>query len=49
MTSCAISDDSTILAAGFSESYIKLWNLKGEPFKPMTSDFDASTITSCKY
>lgn len=32
------SEDSSLMAAGFSESYIRLWNLKGEPLVSKTSD-----------
>jgi transcription initiation factor TFIID subunit 5 len=47
MTSCTMSDDCTILAAGFAESYIRLWNLKGQPFQPMHSDFDPESVRTC--
>jgi transcription initiation factor TFIID subunit 5 len=32
------------LACGFSESYIRLWNLKGEKLKGLRSDFQESSI-----
>jgi transcription initiation factor TFIID subunit 5 len=32
------------MAAGFSESYIRLWSLKGEKLQGMRSDFAASNI-----
>lgn len=32
------------MAAGFSESYIRLWSLKGEKLKGMRSDFQSSSI-----
>ncbi|KAH9453020.1 hypothetical protein MJO28_008074 [Puccinia striiformis f. sp. tritici] len=38
MTAARFSDDVTILGAGFSDSYIKLWNLKGDPFEPIRDD-----------
>ncbi|KAH9814470.1 WD40-repeat-containing domain protein [Melampsora americana] len=38
MTATQFSDDVTILGAGFSDSSIKLWNLKGEPFEPIRDD-----------
>ncbi|EGG05088.1 uncharacterized protein MELLADRAFT_88159 [Melampsora larici-populina 98AG31] len=38
MTAAQFSDDVTILGAGFSDSSIKLWNLKGEPFEPIRDD-----------
>ena len=33
-----------MMAAGFSESYIRLWSLKGEKLKGYRSDFQASSI-----
>lgn len=38
------SEDSSILAGGFSESYIRLWNLRGDPMEPVISDFDATSM-----
>ncbi|KNZ61755.1 hypothetical protein VP01_1361g3 [Puccinia sorghi] len=38
MTAARFSEDVTILGAGFSDSYIKLWNLKGDPFEPVRDD-----------
>jgi transcription initiation factor TFIID subunit 5 len=32
------------MAAGFAESYIRLWNLKGEKLKGMRSDFQSNSI-----
>lgn len=36
------------MAAGFSESYIRLWSLKGEKLKGMRSDFSSSSIRDGK-
>lgn len=36
------------MAAGFAESYIRLWSLKGEKLKGMRSDFSSSSIRDCK-
>lgn len=33
MNCLVISDDSTLVAGGFSESYIKIWHLKGKKLK----------------
>ncbi|KAF8527845.1 TFIID and SAGA subunit [Hysterangium stoloniferum] len=42
---CAtFSMDSTLMAAGFSESYIRLFSLKQEKLRGMRSDFQDSTI-----
>ncbi|PIL31851.1 transporter [Ganoderma sinense ZZ0214-1] len=41
---CEFSPDTSLLAAGFSESYIRLWSLKGEKLKGMRSDFQTSSI-----
>ena len=32
------------MAVGFSESYIRLWNLKGEKLRGLRSDFDPNAI-----
>ena len=44
LISAEFSEDSSILACGFSESYIRLWNLKGDSLEDTRSDFDASTM-----
>ncbi|KAI0698423.1 TFIID and SAGA subunit [Cerioporus squamosus] len=41
---CEFSPDTSLLAAGFSESYIRLWSLKGEKLKGMRSDFQMNNI-----
>ena len=37
------------MAAGFSESYIRLWSLKGEKLKGYRSDFQSSQVKDRKY
>ncbi|QRW00358.1 transcription initiation factor TFIID subunit 5 [Ceratobasidium sp. AG-Ba] len=44
MTCAGFSQDSTLMAVGFSESYIRLWNLKGEKLRGMRSDFQAAGV-----
>lgn len=44
MTCAGFSQDSTLLATGFSESYIRLWNLKGEKLRGMRSDFQVTGV-----
>ncbi|RPD55838.1 TFIID and SAGA subunit [Lentinus tigrinus ALCF2SS1-6] len=41
---CEFSPDTSLLAAGFSESYIRLWSLKGEKLKGMRSDFQMNNV-----
>ncbi|KAH7913024.1 TFIID and SAGA subunit [Hygrophoropsis aurantiaca] len=41
---CTFSPDITLMAAGFSESYIKLWSLKGEKLKGLSDDSPSSSI-----
>jgi transcription initiation factor TFIID subunit 5 len=42
---CAtFSPDNSLLATGHSESYVRLWSLKGERLQGMRSDFQASAI-----
>lgn len=43
------STDSTLMAAGFSESYIRLFSLKQEKLRGLRSDFQESAIRDCKY
>ncbi|KAI8447009.1 WD40-repeat-containing domain protein [Phakopsora pachyrhizi] len=46
MTAARFSEDVSILGAGFSDSYIKLWNLKGDPFEPIREDGMAETLAN---
>jgi len=32
------------MAAGFAESYVRLWSLKGEKLKSLRSDFQSSAV-----
>ncbi|KAI0274717.1 TFIID and SAGA subunit [Gloeopeniophorella convolvens] len=41
---CTFSQDTSLMAAGFEESYIRLWNLKGEPLNGLQSDFQVTNI-----
>ena len=41
---CSFSPDTSLMAAGFAESYIRLWSLKGEKLKGMRSDFSSSIV-----
>lgn len=47
VTCSTFSQDTSILAAGFTESYIRLWNIKGDRLKGMRSDFQLSSIKDC--
>ncbi|PVG02303.1 WD40 repeat-like protein [Serendipita vermifera] len=48
VSSSTFSADSTLLAAGFSESYIRLWSVKGEKLRALRSDFDLSEVKDVK-
>jgi transcription initiation factor TFIID subunit 5 len=37
------------MAAGFAESYIRLWSLKGEKLRGIRSDFSLSTVKDGKF
>ncbi|KZT06012.1 TFIID and SAGA subunit [Laetiporus sulphureus 93-53] len=41
---CTFSQDASLMAVGFSESYIRLWSLKGEKLKGYRSDFQSNSI-----
>lgn len=36
------------MAAGFTESYIRIWNLKGEKLRGLRSDFDSDSVRDSK-
>ncbi|KAK4693020.1 transcription initiation factor TFIID subunit 5, partial [Phenoliferia sp. Uapishka_3] len=44
LTTVSFSEDSTLMAAGFSESYIRLWNLKGGKLPGIRTDFDSDSV-----
>lgn len=45
---CVFSPDITLMAAGFSESYIRLWSLKGEKFKGLWNDKSPDSAKNCR-
>ena len=36
--------DTSLMAVGFAESYIRLWSLKGEKLRALRNDFSATNI-----
>ncbi|KAJ2159268.1 Transcription initiation factor TFIID subunit 5 [Coemansia sp. RSA 552] len=42
----AVSEDLSLLAGGFSESYIKIWSLKHEPLRGFRSNFYPPSVTN---
>jgi len=44
VSSATFSADSTLVAAGFTESYIRLWSTKGDKLRALRSDFDMSEV-----
>ena len=45
LTTTTFSEDSTLMAAGFSESYIRVWNLTGGKLPGLRNDFDSDEVT----
>ncbi|KAJ6509466.1 TFIID and SAGA subunit [Mycena vitilis] len=41
---CTFSPDTSLMAAGFAESYVRLWSLKGEKLRGLRSDFTSASI-----
>ncbi|KAF9481018.1 TFIID and SAGA subunit [Pholiota conissans] len=41
---CSFSQDTSLMAAGFAESYVRLWSLNGEKLKGLRSDFSSGAI-----
>ncbi|KAK4054652.1 Transcription initiation factor TFIID subunit 5 [Microbotryomycetes sp. JL221] len=48
LISTAFAEDSSLMAAGFSESYIRIWSLKGEKLPTMRLDFDSDAVIDAK-
>ena len=48
LTISRISPDLTLMAAGFEESYVQLWSLKGERLSPLQSDLNLSNVRDRK-
>ncbi|PKI85594.1 Transcription initiation factor TFIID subunit 5 [Malassezia vespertilionis] len=48
MTCSKFSEDLTLMAAGFEESYVQVWSLKGEPLRELESDLNLSTVRDRK-
>ncbi|KAJ1825389.1 Transcription initiation factor TFIID subunit 5, partial [Coemansia sp. RSA 2599] len=44
MNCARVSDDLSLLAGGFSESYVKIWSLKREPLRGFQSNFHLGSI-----
>lgn len=38
------SEDVSLMAAGFEESYVQLWSLKGEPLRPLRGDLSLTEV-----
>jgi transcription initiation factor TFIID subunit 5 len=48
LTCSQFSSDLSLMAAGFEESYVQVWSLKGEPLRGLKNDFNASQIRDRK-
>lgn len=44
VSSCTFSQDTSLMAAGFSESYIRIWSLKGEKLRGYRNDFQPNNV-----
>lgn len=44
LTSSQFSPDLTLMAAGFEESYVQVWSLKGENLRGLRNDFTLSEV-----
>lgn len=43
-----VSEDATLMAAGFSESYVRLWSLEGKELRGMRSDFNPALVNDSR-
>ncbi|KAJ1734673.1 Transcription initiation factor TFIID subunit 5 [Coemansia biformis] len=46
MNCAAVADDLSLLACGFSESYVKIWSLRREPLRGFQSNFLLGSVAS---
>ncbi|KAJ2886559.1 Transcription initiation factor TFIID subunit 5 [Coemansia aciculifera] len=46
LTCAAVSEDLSLLAGGFSESYVKIWSLKNEPLRGFVGNINPVSINS---
>jgi len=44
LTCSTFSADASLMAAGFEESYVQVWSLKGEPLRGLKENFEQSNI-----
>lgn len=44
LTCSTFSDDLSLMAGGFEESYVQLWSLKGEALRPLRGDVSLSDV-----
>lgn len=43
-----ISEDASLIAGGFSESYVKIWSLKGEKLRSLKNNITPAKVNDCK-
>lgn len=48
LTCSSFSEDLSLMAAGFEESYVQVWSLKGQPLRGLKSNFSMSEIRDRK-
>jgi transcription initiation factor TFIID subunit 5 len=48
LTCSKFSPDLSLMAAGFEESYVQIWSLKGEPLRGLRNDFTLSQVRDRK-
>ncbi|KAJ1825030.1 Transcription initiation factor TFIID subunit 5 [Coemansia sp. RSA 2671] len=46
LTCATVSDDLSLMAGGFSESYVKIWSLKNEPLRGFVGTINPMSINS---
>jgi hypothetical protein len=43
-----MSEDASLIAGGFSESYVKIWSLKGEKLRSLKNNITPAKVNDCK-
>lgn len=44
----SITEDASLIAGGFSESFIKIWSLKGEKLRGLRNTINPAHVNDCK-
>lgn len=49
MNCLSISEDTSLIAGGFSESYVKVWSLKGEKLRGLKNNINPAHVNDSEF